>query len=85
LIGEQYNVKINLNKPNDPGNYQPYTHKYTDAKIKWNNEDKPLVLDVICITNRIISFTTAGYLLVGFEVEDINRKKDDITLNFVIT
>ena len=42
------------------------------------------MLDVICITNSIIMFSVEGYVLNDFKVEDLNRKKDDITLNFVI-
>lgn len=83
-LERQYNIKINLNKPNDPLNVYDYGDKYTDARIKWNNDSKVLMLDVICITNAIINFSCDGYVLCGFEVEDLNRKKDDITLNFAI-
>ena len=84
MLEEQYNIKINLNKPDDPLHFYNYRDKYTDARIKWNNTSKVLLLDVVCITNSIIKFSSDRFILCGCNVEDLNRKKDDITLNFLI-
>jgi len=83
-LEEKHNIKIILRKPNDPLHYYDYSDKYTDIRIKWKNNSKASMLDVICITSSIITFSIEGYVLNGFKVEDLNRKKDDITLIFVI-
>ena len=83
-VEKQYNVIVNLNKPDDPLNMYSYSNKYTDAKIKWRNANKALVLDIICITKALeIRCASSNYVLNALLVEDLNRKKDDITFNFV--
>ena len=79
-----YNVTINLNKPDDPLRMYSYSDKYTDALIKWKNNNTALVIDIICITKSLdIRCASSYHVLNGLHVEDLNRKKDDILLIFV--
>ena len=81
LIEKQFNVTINLNKPNDPLNMYAYSNKYTDALLTWNNCYKDSVLDIVCIAKSFeIRCATPTYISNGLHVEDLNRKKDDISL-----
>lgn len=83
-VEKQMNVKVNLNKPNDSLHYMGYREKYTDAKIKWQNDRHVLVLDIICISKSLdLKCLNTHYTLDAIFVEDINRKKDDITLKLV--
>ena len=83
-IETMYNVSVNLNKPNDPLSIYSYRDKYTDALIKWRNNYTASVLDVICITKALdIRCASSYYVLCDLLVEDLNRKKDDVSLIFI--
>ena len=61
-----------------------YSDKYTDALIKWKNNNTALVIDIICITKSLDIRCASSYqVLNGLHVEDLNSKKDDIFLMFV--
>ena len=76
-----YNVTINLNKPNDPFSMYSYSNKYTDALVKWKNNNTALVIDVRCITKSLdIRCASSYYVINALQVEDFNRKKDDESL-----
>ena len=80
-IEKQFIVSIHLNKLNEPLNMYAYSNKYTDVLIKWNNYYKASVLDIVCIAKSLeIRCATPSYVLNGLLVEDLNRKKDDISL-----
>jgi hypothetical protein len=83
-IENEYNVNVNMNKPNDPLNMLSYHNSYTDVRIKWKQPRYVLVLDIICLTNALgLNSVSTCYVLEALHVDDINRKKDDITFEFV--
>ena len=83
-VEERMNIKIQLNKPDDPLRYMSYRDKYTDARIKWLNKQPALVLDIINISKSLgLKCLAPNHILESLLVEDINRKKDDIMFKFV--
>ena len=82
-LEKTYNINVCLKKPNDPLNMYSYSNKYLDALIKWKNANHALAIDIICITKALdISCTSSNYTLKNLIVEDLTRKKDDISLDF---
>jgi hypothetical protein len=78
------NIKVVMNKPNDPLHYMPYRNKYTDARIKGLTIRPVLVIDIIIMTSLLhMPSIKPDYILQSLRVEDINRKKDDITFKLV--
>ena len=84
-VEKDFNVKVNLNKPNDPLNIHTFNEFYTDVRVKWKEPRHVLVLDIICLTKSLdLNCLSQCYALEALRVEDINRKKDDITFEFVL-
>jgi uncharacterized protein (UPF0248 family) len=84
-VEKDFNVKVNLSKPNDPLNAYSYSESYTDVRVKWNDPRHVLVLDIICLTKSLdLNCLSQCYALEALRVEDINRKTDDITFEFVL-
>lgn len=84
-VEEAFNVKVNLNKPTDPLNMFTFNDLYTDVRIKWNEPRHVLVLDIICLTKSLDLYSlNKCYCLESVRVEDINRKTDDVTFEFVL-
>ena len=84
-VEKEFNVKVNLNKPNDPLNIHTFNEFYTDVRVKWKEPRHVLVLDIICLTKSLdLNCLSQCYALEALRVEDINRKKDDITFEFVL-
>ena len=74
-----------MNKPNDPLNINTFNEFYTDVRVKWKDPRHVLVLDIICLTKSLdLNCLSQCYALEALRVEDINRKKDDITFEFVL-
>jgi len=78
------NVKVVLNKPNDPLHYMPYRDKYTDARIKWLNTRPVLVIDIIIVSSLAnMKSIKREYVVDSLSVDGINNKKDDLTVKLV--
>ena len=85
-VEKDFNVKVALNKPNDPLNIQTFNEFYTDVRIKWKDPRHVLVLDIICLTKSLDLYSlNRWYSLEALRVEDLNRKTDDITFEFIMT
>lgn len=84
-VEEVFNVEVNLNRPTDPLNLFTFNNLYTDVRIKWNEPRHVLVLDIICLTKSLDLYSlNKCYCLESVRVEDINRKTDDVTFEFVL-
>ena len=53
-VEKEFNVKVNLNKPNDPLNIHTFNEFYTDVRVKWKEPRHVLVLDIICLTKSYL-------------------------------